>query len=182
MRLLLAVVVMVLAGCAQNRDQNTDQKRNLRRETTEVRQVVVDSKVVQLTTKTLTIERETSAEQQSERIEIEQPKVLTDLADGAKALLKAGAAATMGPAGPAAVDWIWQTVAGVGAMGAAGGAGVVMRERTKRRQMIKAQSDYASDLEDAETDDDVKEVKKKHAERQKALGIHDQLTQERHGV
>jgi hypothetical protein len=67
-------------------------------------------------------------------------------------------------------------------MGAAGATGVVMRERTRRRQMIQAQDAYANDIEDAETAAEVAAIKAKHAARQKALGIHDQLTRERHGV
>jgi cysteine synthase len=86
----------------------------------------------------------------------------------------------MGPAGGAAADWLWQTVAGLGAAGTTAGVGLVMRERTTRRKMVKAQDAYAADLEEAETDEDVAAIKSKHAARQDALGIRKQLTQERH--
>lgn len=180
--LALLAVLVAMQGCASNARTDTaeQQDRILVRETTEVRQEVHDGQMVELRTKIRVVEQEQTDKEASrdERVEVESPKVL----DALKPLAKAAATTVMGPAGPAVVDWIWQTVAGVGAMGAAGGVGVVMRERTKRRQLIKAQDDYASDLEAAETDDDVKAVKEKHAKRQQALGIHDQLTRERHGV
>jgi cysteine synthase len=111
-------------------------------------------------------------------VEVEAPKVL----DALKPLVSGAATAVMGPAAGAAVDWIWQAVAGVGAAGTTAGVGVVMRERTRRRQLIQAQDAYASDIEQADTAAEVAEIKRKHAERQKALGIHEQLTRERHGA
>ncbi len=175
-------ILVVMSSCAQNTraDQTEQQDRVLVREVTEVRQEVIDGQVVELRTKTRTVEQEQTDKEASrdERVEVEAPKVL----DALKPLAKAAAETLIGPAGPAAVDWIWQTVAGVGAMGAAGGVGVVMRERARRRQLIQAQDAYASDIEQAETDAEVAEIKRKHAERQKALGIHEQLTRERHGA
>lgn len=182
MRCLLAVL-LVLAGCAENRQVSTDAKRTLVRDTTEVRQVLMpDGKVIQLTTRTKTVERETSASDEQGRVETEPPKMLTDFGAVAKDVVKGAATATMGPAAGAAVDWLWQTVAGVGLAGSTAGVGAVLRERTRRRQFVQAQDAYAADLEQAESDADVAEIKRKHAERQKALGIHAQLTRERHGV
>lgn len=179
----IAVAMLLLSSCAENRQASTDAKRTLVRETTEVRQVLTpEGKAVQLTTKTKTIERETSATDELGRVEIEPPKVLGDFGAVAKDALKGAATATVGPAGGAAVDYLWQLLSGAGLAGTTAGVGLVMRERTTRRRMVQAQDDYANDLEQAETDDDVKEIKKKHAERQKALGIHDKLTRERHGA
>ena len=183
MRFALLAIVLVLTACAENRQATTDAKRTLVRETTETRQELLpDGKVVQLTTKTKTVERETSATDEQGRVEVEPPKVLSDFGAVAQAGVKAAASAVMGPAGGAAVDWLWQTVAGVGAAGTTAGVGLVLRERKTRRQMVQAQDDYAADIEDAETDAEVAAIKQKHAARQKALGIHDQLTRERHGV
>jgi len=50
-----------------------------------------------------------------------------------------------------------------------------------RKAKIAAMDAYAKDIEKAETDEDVEKIKTKHAERQKVLGIHDQLAQDRHG-
>jgi hypothetical protein len=176
-----AFVVVALTGCATNarEDSAEQQDRVLVRETQEVRQEVHDGQVVELRTVTRVTEQEQTDREASrdERVEVEAPKVL----DALKPLVKAGADAIV-TGGGAAVDWIWQAVAGVGATGVAGAAGVVMRERTRRRQLIQAQDAYARDIEQAETDAEVAEIKRKHAERQKALGIHDQLTRERHGV
>lgn len=181
-RLLAILTACVLAGCASNtRADSTEQAdRVLVRETTEVRQEVHDGQLVELRTKTRVVEQEQTDREASrdERVEVEEPKILSTI----KPLATAAATAVMGPAGGAAVDWIWQTIAGVGAMGAAGATGMVMRERTRRRQLIQAQDAYASDVEEAETDEEVAAIKAKHAARQKALGIHDQLTRERHGV
>lgn len=183
MRYLIPILVLLAAGCAENRQATTDGKRTLVRDATEVRQVLMpDGKVIQLTTKTKTVERETSASDEQGWVETEPPKMLTDFGTVAKDVVKGAATATMGPAAGAAVDWLWQTVAGVGLAGSTAGVGMVLRERKTRRQMVRAQNDYAADIEEAETDDDVKAVKQKHAARQKALGIHDQLTRERHGV
>jgi hypothetical protein len=179
-----ALVLVLLSGCASNStaraDSTEQQDRVLVRETTEVRQEVHDGQLVELRTKIRVVEQEQTDREASrdERVEVEEPKILSAL----KPLASAAATAVMGPAGGAAVDWIWQTVAGVGAMGTAGGVGVVMRERTRRRQLIQAQDAYTRDIEEAETDAEVDAVKAKHAARQKALGIHDQLTRERHGV
>jgi Flp pilus assembly protein TadB len=188
---MIVLFLAVLAvGCArtESRDTSSEQKRNLRRETVETRQEIAPSgQVVQLTTKTVTTEREQTAaqEQESGRTEIEAPKVLDTL----KPLATAAATAVMGPAGGAAVNYLWETVAGVGLAGATGGAGMVIRERRRReedrelrKKMVKAQDDYAADIENAETDAEVARIKAKHAERQKALGIHEQLTRERHGA
>ena len=172
-----ALAILALSGCAENRQASTDAKRTLLRDTTEVRQALTpDGKAVQLTTKTRTTERETSATEEQSRVEIEQPKILQDFGAIAKALAMSAA----GPAGGAAVDWLWQLVSGTCAAGTLAGAGVVMRQRAIRRRMVKAQDDYASDIEQADTDEEVAAIKTKHAERQKALGIHAQLTKERH--
>jgi len=177
-----SILLVVMSGCASNTraDQTEQQDRVMVRETTEVRQEVVDGQMVELRTKTRVVEQEQTDKEASrdERVEVEAPKVL----DALKPLVAGAATAVMGPAGGAAVDWMWQTLAGVGAMGAAGGVGVVMRERTRRRQLIQAQDAYARDIEQAETDAEVDAIKAKHAERQKALGIHEQLTRERHGA
>lgn len=173
------MALTLLSGCARTESRDTDQKRNLRRETVEVRQEIAPSgQVVQLTTKTITTETEQTAGQESARIEVEAPKVLDTL----KPLAQAAATAVMGPAGGAAVNYLWETVAGLGAAGTTAGVGMVIRERTRRRKFLKAQDDYARDLEDAETDEEVERVKAKHRERQQALGIHEQLTRERHGA
>ncbi len=173
---------LILAGCAQaTREDRTEQAdRVMVRETTEVRQEVHNGQVVELRTKTRVVEQEQTDREASrdERVEVESPKVL----DAIKPLASAAATAVMGPAGGAAVDWLWQTVAGVGMAGTTAGVGVVMRERTRRRRLIQAQDAYAADIEQADTDAEVAEIKRKHAERQKALGIHEQLTKERHGV
>lgn len=182
-RIAALIVCLVLTGCAENRQAAIDAKRTLVRETTEVRQELLpDGKVIQLTTKTKTVERETSATDEQSRIETEAPKVLSDFGAVAKDVVKGAASAAMGPAAGAAVDWLWQTVAGVGLAGSTAGVGMVMRERKTRRQMVQAQDDYAADIEAAETDAEVAAIKQKHAARQKALGIHDKLTRERHGV
>jgi len=183
-RLVVILAACALSGCAGNStvraDSTEQQGRVLVRETTEVRQEVHDGQLVELRTKTRVVEQEQTDREASrdERVEVDDPKILSAL----KPLASAAATAVMGPAGGAAIDWIWQTLAGVGAMGAAGATGVVMRERTRRRQMIQAQDAYANDIEDAETAAEVAAIKAKHAARQKALGIHDQLTRERHGV
>lgn len=178
--LVAHAIALLLVGCAENRQVSTDAKRTLVRDTTEARQVLMpDGKVIQLTTRTKTVERETSASDEQGRVETEPPKVLTDFGAVAKDVVKGAATAAMGPAAGAAVDWLWQGVAG---LATAAGTGLVIRERNTRRKMVKAQSEYASDIEEAETDDDVKAVKQKHAARQKALGIHDKLTRERHGI
>lgn len=186
---LVAVALILLAGCGQNREMTTDQKRNLRRDTTEVRQVALpDGKIVQLTTRIVTIEKETSAEQQAEQVQVEAPKLLQDLGSTIKAGATAAATALGGPiagqAAAAGIDWISTLLGAGGAAAVATGTGVVASRRSsaRRRELVKAQDAYASDLEDAETDDDVKDLKAKHAERQKALGIYDQLTKERHGA
>jgi hypothetical protein len=184
----LLAIILVLAGCASNRDQQTEQHRHLKRETTEVRQEVHDGKVVQLVNKTITVEREANQEQQTERTEVEQPQVLGDLAGVVKTGARALAGATMGPAGPAAVDWIWQTIAGVAGLGTAGGVGAVMRERKARRnedeqrkKVTKAMDDYAADIEEATTPEQAAAVKEKHRRRQIALGIHQDVERARHG-
>lgn len=180
--IILVAVLVLLAGCSSSTRADLNEKNNraLVRETTEVRQEVHDGQMVELRVKTRVVEREQTDKEASrdERVEVESPKVLNAL----KPLVTGAATAVMGPAGGAAVDWIWQAIAGVGAMGTTAGVGVVMRERTRRRQFVQAQDDYANDIEKAETNADVDAVKRKHAERQKALGIHDQLTRERHGA
>jgi hypothetical protein len=180
MRIVVVLIALLLTACAENRQTSTDAKRSLVRDVTEIRQVALpDGKVIQLTTKTRTIERETSATDEQGRIETEAPKILQDFGAVAKEGVKAVATAAMGPAGGAAVDWLWQGVAG---LATAAGTGLVIRERKTRRKLVRAADDYAADIEEAETDEDVENIKKKHAARQKALGIHDQLTKERHGA
>jgi hypothetical protein len=175
------ICILLLAGCAQNRQATVDTNRKTVTDTTEVKQALApDGKVIQLTTKTRTIAKEVTSTDEQSRIETEAPKVLGDFGAIAQAGVKAAATAVMGPAGGAAADWLWQTVAGLGAAGTTAGVGLVMRERTTRRKMVKAQDAYAADLEEAETDEDVAAIKSKHAARQDALGIRKQLTQERH--
>ena len=181
--LVLAVIAaLALTGCAQTaREATVEQKdRVMVREVSEVRQDVHDGQVVELRTVTRTTEREQTDREASrdQRVEVEPPKVLSAL----KPLATAAATAVMGPAGGQAVDWLWQTIAGLAAAGTTASVGVVMRERTRRRQLIQAQDAYARDIEQADTDADVADIKRKHAERQKALGIHEQLTRERHGA
>lgn len=151
----LALALLVLSGCSQNREQQTDQRRNLRRDVTAVQQVLLpDGKIAQLTTKTTTVERETSAEQQTEQSQIEAPKILADLGSVAQGALRAAATATVGPAGGAAVDWIWQTVAGVGAAGAAAVAGkkaVEAKRNARQRDELADGIESAKDHMDPDT-------------------------------
>jgi hypothetical protein len=193
--LLAAMALSLVAGCATSRDQQIEQNRTTKRETVEVRQEIHDGQVVKLTNKTIVLERESTDQQQTERTEVEQPEILGSLADAAKTGAKALAGATIGPAGPAAVDWIWQTVAGVAGLGTAGGVGAVIRERNARRKVeqdaadeaerrnkvAKAMDDYAADIEDATTPEQAAAVKEKHRRRQIALGIHEDVERARHG-
>ena len=69
-------------------------------------------------------------------------------------------------------------IVGLGVAAFAGKKAIDAGNRTKR--LVKASSEFADDLECAETDLDVAAVKAKHAAKQKALGIYDDLTKVRH--
>jgi hypothetical protein len=181
--IVLVCVVLWIGGCAtqERQDATKQEARTLERSTETVKQAYVDGQLIELREKTVVTERELTdgATSGERRVELEPPKALNDVL---KPVAKTLAGAAAGPAGEAAVDWIWQLLGGVGAMGAAGGVGAVIRERKRTRTLVRAQDEYARDIEDAETDEDVEAVKQKHQERQKALGIHTTLTRERHGV
>ncbi len=185
---ILLAIVLILCSCDSSRDQQTTQSRNLKREAVEVRQEVHDGKVMKLTTRTVVIESETNEAATAERITVEPPEILGDLGAVAKQGAKVLAGAMVGPAAGPAVDWIWQTIAGVAGLGTAGGVGAVLRERKARknnddqqRKVAKAMDDYAADVEEAITDEQVAAVKEKHRRRQIALGIHADVERARHG-
>lgn len=181
-RILCVAVCLFALGCGSTtrEDRSEQQDRVLVRTTEEVRQELVDGQMVELRTKTRVVEDEQTDREanRNEVVEVTAPKIL----DAVRPLAHMAATAVAGPGGGAAVDWLWQTVAGVGAAGTTAGVGVVLRERSRRRLMVKSQDAYANDLESAETEEDVAAVKRKHSERQKALGIHDALARERHSA
>jgi hypothetical protein len=125
------VGALLLAGCAQNREQERQANRTMKRVTTEVRQEITPAgQIVRLVTKTTTIEREDTGEVLSERTETETPEILGTVVGLAKGVATAAA----GPAGGMAVDFIWQLAAGLGITGAAGGAGKLALDSRRHRR------------------------------------------------
>jgi hypothetical protein len=181
--MVLALAALAcLGGCAQSQRAATQAEgtRELRRETTTVRQVLApDGAILELREQTVTVETEASATQgRSEaRTELEPPKVLDAAVRGLSQV-----ADRMVPGGGMAVNMLWQVLAGSGAIAAGGGAAAVLRERKRARELVQAQDAYAKDIERADTDAEVAQVKAKHEGRQKALGIHTALTRARHGA
>lgn len=184
-RLALFLALMFAAGCGTMRnDQSNEQQQGSRRQsettTTEtVRQVIApDGQLVELRDKvrvsrTLSEDTATQTDRQAEsRLEVEAPKLLPTLVS------VAGKAASGNWLGAGA-----ELLAGLGSAAVVGGGGYVALRRQKQRasELVKAVDSYASDVESAETDDEVLAVKAKHRERQKALGIHTDLERVRHG-
>lgn len=188
--LIAAVCIwMMLNGCAATRQVEVQADRKLKRIVVTTAQVIQpDGKIAQLTTKTVTTENEASGSSTQDDTQVPLPAIVGDFGSLARGAAVAGATAMGGPTAGALVssgiDWITALVYGTGTAAVAGGTGYVAIQGQKRRtrQLVQAEDDYANDLEQAETDDDVKAVKSKHAERQKALGIHTDLTRARHGV
>lgn len=175
-------IAVFLCGCSQQRDTEASQTRSLKRTEVRVEQVLApDGKLVQLTSKTTTLEAEDSGRIEREDVLVQPPQVLMDLGSAAKTAV-AAVADRVAPGSGVAVDYLWQAVAGATGLGAAAAGAKVVADGRKRRRYIKAMDDYSSDLEDAETDDDVARVKEKHRQRQQALGIHGDLERERLGA
>lgn len=205
---ILAVLSLLLGGCASNRTATGTEDRDEQRHectvtTTEtVRQVLspTTGEPIELREKTRVVSesaatgssRATSTTE--EALEVQAPKALETLG----AVLKEGAkkvADKTVPGGGAAVEWAWQAVSGVLGVGAAGaGAKAVLDGRRRRRLeeeaeeaeerrrlVAKSMNDYARDIEGATTDDQVRDIKTKHRERQRALGIHDDIERLLHG-
>jgi cell division protein FtsB len=147
----LIAVVLVFASCGQQTETLRKESRTLRRETIEKRQEITpNGQLIQLTTRTVTIENEATGEKISETVEVEAPKFLGSLADVGKALVVGAGAAVGGPAGGAAADMLWQTLAGVGGAGAAAATGKMAiegRRRKKLEEEIEEIADRADTLE-----------------------------------
>lgn len=205
---ILAVLGLLLGGCASNRtaagsEERAEKHRERTVTTTEtVRQVLspVTGEPMELREKTRVVSeseatgssRATSSTE--ETLEVQPPKALETLG----AVVKEGAkqvADQAVPGGGAAVEWAWQAVSGALGVGVAGaGAKAVLDGRRRRREeeeaeaaeerrrlIAKAMNDYARDIEGATTDDQVRDIKTKHRERQRALGIHDDIERLLHG-
>lgn len=181
------LLAWALAGCgSETRQETRTEKRIVTVSKTITQQITPNGDIVQLESITRTITDETGQQIGESQTEIKPPQIVGSLgkAVGTGVALLTGSGAA-GQAAEAGIDWLTGLL-GAGATGAvgAGTGAVAMRslERNRTRKLVQAQDDYASDIENAETDADVAEIKRKHAERQKALGIHEQLTRERHGA
>lgn len=187
----LIVMLALQAGCGQTRQVEEQQDRKRKETTVAVRQEQApDGKIIQLTTKTTVIESETTGRIEYEDIQITPPVVVGDFAGAVKEGIKAVADKAV-PGGGYLVETICGAL-GLGATGAGVKAvGEVRRRRKlelqteeaeeKNRKIAKAMNDYANDIENAETDEEVYKIKEKHVKRQKALGIHDDMERLRHG-
>jgi hypothetical protein len=183
----LVAILFIMTGCGtETRQETRTERRTVTVSKTITQQITPNGDIVQLESVTRTTTDETGQQIGESQTEIKPPQIVGSLskAVGTGVALLTGSGAA-GQAAEAGIDWLTGLI-GAGATGAvgAGTGAVAMRrlERSRTRQLVQAQDDYASDIEDAETDAEVAEIKRKHAERQKALGIHEQLTRERHGV
>jgi len=204
---VLALLCFLLGGCASNRTASGTEERSEQRQertvtTTEtVRQAFSPTgELVELREKTRVVSDSTASGSSradttaDEQLEVEPPKALgvigTALKEGAKKVADQAV-----PGGGAVVESAWQAVSWALGLGAAGaGTKVVLDGRRRRREedeaeaaeerrrlIAKAMNDYARDIEGATTDDQVRDIKTKHRERQRALGIHDDIERLLHG-
>lgn len=181
------LLAWALAGCgSETRQETRTERRIVTVSKTITQQITANGDIVQLESVTRTTTDETGQQVGESQTEIKPPQIVGSLGKavgtGVTLLTGSGAAGKVAETG---IDWLTGLL-GAGATGAvgAGTGAVAMRklERNRTRRLVQAQDAYASDIEDAETDAEVAEIKRKHQERQKALGIHDQLTRERHGA
>lgn len=186
----ICMFMALLSGCASNRDASTDTKRSKRVDTVTTQQVVVGEKIVKLTSRTTVVENEDTGTVFNERVEVEAPQVLQDLGTVALEAGKKVADSIVPGSG-----YLVETITGLAGLGA-GGAGIKAMSESRRRRKLeeeqeeaeerqrkvnRAMKEYADDIEEAETDDEITAIKKKHEERQRRLGIYDDVMKARHG-
>lgn len=158
---LLGMLLAVLAGCGSTTDR---QAKTTERVVYTLPALVFDTPAGPVTTQPAKVQvdrQELSESTEQKKIDMPDPTPLIQ------------AVASTTPWGG-----ILAGVVGAVTTAAAGYKALSGAAQTKR--MVKAQSEYADDLERAETDADVAAVKAKHADRQKTLGIHADLQRARH--
>lgn len=187
MKRTLPLVVLILAGCTEQRDVTAETKRTLKTVTQVTRQVIQpDGQIVELTERTVTSTNENTGETRQESTEVSPPKILGSIGQIANTIGKVAVTAVGGPAAGSLWDMLVPAITGAGTAATAGGYAVhaQIRARRKREEELeeeRAEVEHAlkqtvKGIEDAKDDLPEDQIKALHA----ALGhAQDQLVKDR---